>query len=54
MITHTNSKAVIYTNEKGVRVIARPCFECQVGMTPSLKSKASDLCRYCYEKVWGN
>jgi len=53
MLTRVNAKAVIYTNEAGVRIIARPCFECKVGMTPGLVSQASDLCKYCYERVWG-
>lgn len=53
-MTHTNPKAVIYTNAEGVRVIARPCTECQNPMIPGLKSQASDLCTWCYVKVWGN
>jgi hypothetical protein len=48
-ITHLNAKAVIYTNEAGVRVIARPCTECANPMVPALKSANSALCIGCYK-----
>lgn len=53
-LTHANAQAVIYTNEQGVRVIARPCTECAKPMVPSIKSTSLDLCKWCHTKIWGN
>lgn len=52
MITHINPKAVIYTNEAGVRVIARPCTECANPLVPSIKSADPALCVWCHSKIW--
>jgi len=49
MLTHINAKAVIYTNEAGVRIIARPCTDCKNPMVPALKSADSALCIGCYK-----
>lgn len=53
-VTHVNTKAVIYTNDAGLKVIARPCTECKAPMVPALKSQDSELCVWCHVKVWGN
>ena len=50
-MTHVNAKAVIYTNEAGVKIIARPCTECAVPMIPALNSQQSSLCVWCHNKV---
>lgn len=50
-LTHVNPKAVIYTNDAGVRIIARPCTECAVPMVPALKSDNSALCKWCNAKT---
>ena len=46
---YVNADAVIYTNEAGVRIIARPCTECGNPMVPALKSTNSALCIGCYK-----
>lgn len=53
-LTHINAKAVIYANEAGVRVIARPCTECKNPMVPAIKSADYALCKWCHVKIWGN
>lgn len=53
-LTHINAKAVIYTNEAGLKIIARPCTDCDNPLVPALQSLDSSLCKRCYIKVWGN
>ena len=52
MLTHINAKAVIYTNEAGVKIIAKPCTDCAEPMVPSIKSADLDLCKWCYAVTW--